>query len=198
MSFEVKLPDTYQQMMSQQFGDIWETFYEIGVHIYPRCRLKKEIDHGKNVVLFEPKPTAAEDIRKNIEGKSNVTFHEVALANFNGTQNLYVDDEASAYLEAVKEPNDRTINHSKVIKVEVKKISEFDEGNIDVLMMDAEGSEALILETLKSRPRCIIAEVDKTGYTKDKGADIYAWMGTNGYIFLEKCGSDALFVRRQG
>ena len=195
MKEEVALPNSYKQFLNA-FGDNWETFYEVGVHLYYRCRLKEMIDYGKNVVLFEPKPEAAEDIRKNIEGKDNVTLHEVALADFNGTQNLYVDDRASAYLESVKEQNDRTIDHSDKLKVEVRKISEFDKGDVDVLLIDAEGSEHLILKELVSRPAMIVVEVTKTGYTKANGVEIYGWMGSNGYRFVERHEDDAIFWKQ--
>lgn len=171
----------YKKFLTEYYNKI-NVFYEVGVCFYKECRTRPQIeDPNKIVHLFEPHPKCAEDLRFYTQLNKNTFVHEVAISDSEGEELFTIDDTASSYVWGVKEENERTLSHSHTITVKTAKISYFDEGNVDVLLVDAEGCEHFLLEHLISRPLLITVELGKTGYTKSNHIFILEWMKKNDY-----------------
>ena len=181
----------------EAFSDSLKLFCEIGPHFYYNCRLVKQINEGRDVILVEPLPQCVKDIESMTEGLENVTIHQVAVADFNGEEILYTDDALASFAESVKKEgldSERTFHN--LINVKAVKFDEIDPGNIDVLLADCEGSETYVLRHLVSRPKMIMVESAPTGFTKPKKDELDEWFKDNEYVYLEHYDNDDLFLHK--
>jgi FkbM family methyltransferase len=139
-----------------------------------------------HVILFEPHPKFYADLKQEANGLSNVEVHNVAIGDENGVLK-FVEDGPSSSLNGVDSP---LVQHrgdlykkDNVIDVQVRKISEFDFGQIDILRVDTEGAEWFCLKHLKSRPKEIVVEIynDLATYINPYLFEIEAWAKQNNY-----------------
>lgn len=70
-----------------------------------------------------------------------------------------------------------------------------DDGNIDLISIDTEGSEWYVIKYLKSRPDVISIETHGAVYVNPKIDEIESWMAANGYVVYFKDKSDSVYVR---
>ncbi len=73
------------------------------------------------------------------------------------------------------------IQQEDTFTVECRKFDELDDGTIDLLSIDTEGSEWYVLKYLKSRPLVISVETHGKSYLNPFFREITDWMNTNGY-----------------
>lgn len=181
-----------------------QVFCEVGVYFYDEyCRLQKQINEGKSVILVEPLPPCIEDIGVKIKGKENVKLYPVAVADEEGSTRIYYESiGASAFIEEIKgrapchQGNYFNGSDNGEFDVPKVKFSSIDPGNIDVLLIDTEGMEYFALKHMTSRPQAIIVETHYLlGYRNPHLDSIKDWMVENGYTLSKQDESDSLYLR---
>jgi FkbM family methyltransferase len=122
-----------------------QTFMDIGANNGYYTLIASQIigDLGK-VISIEPNPTALKRLEQNVLENEikNVSIFKIALSDFNGYENLYLNNEDEDNLTSLI-PN---IEKMPTSKVEVRKFDDlFKDENIDLIKMDVEGSEISII-----------------------------------------------------
>lgn len=113
----------------------------------------------------------------------------------------FYEANASSFVKGVLSPtvvNDGFKPDNKTIEYTVpgKTMAGFDDGEIDVLLADVEGSEWWCLKDLKSRPKVIVLELWGQSFVNQNINKISGWMYENGYGFLGRDETDGIFIRR--
>jgi|688.fasta_scaffold556287_2 FkbM family methyltransferase len=152
------------------------------------------------VLMFEPHPKYYADIVKECNGRPNVKIFNYAIGDFDG-ESFFYDDETSSSLDGIQSPiiqNDTPERNKNKIKVNVRKISNFDDGSIDYLRLDTEGAEWFTLKHLVSRPRQITVEIynDLATYINPYLLEIEQWAALNGYTRVAVQDSDFIYERQ--
>lgn len=148
---------------------------------------------------FEPHPEYYRQVLTAAAGRPNVQLHNIAIGDEDGRMNLCVDGTSSA-LENVNSPFFQLRGsrpEGVVCEVDVRKMSRYDNGKIDVLRIDTEGAEYLCLKHLISRPKQIVIEMydDMASYINPYLYDIEKWAKTNGYKKIAIHDSDFIYER---
>lgn len=154
---------------------------------------------GIHVLLFEPHPVYATELKAAAGARSNVELFNVAIGDENGQLELS-DEGTSSSLSGVASPlaqQDRK-KTDKVFTVDVRKISDFDKGDIDYLRVDTEGAEWFCLKHLISRPREIVVEMytDSALYINPHFYEIEEWAAQNNYKRVHFHDSDFIYARQ--
>lgn len=150
--------------------------------------------------VVPPKPHA----HPGLSGKQ-LTVINAAIAEKAGPLTFF-EYNASSFVKGVTSPavvnNGFDINAKHLeYTVPGMTIDQFDDGEIDVLLADVEGSEWWCLNGLKSRPKVIVLELwGQTGpgetFINAHLDKVAAWMQDNGYDFGGRDATDGVFVRR--
>lgn len=129
---------------------------------------------------------------------TNVKLYNVALGDFSGYSRMF-EQNASSFMQGIQSPaktNDRfNERDARAYLVRVDKFSSYDDGTIDLLIADVEGSEWFVIKHLKSRPTIICLETHGGAYSNPHLSEIEAWMATNSYTKLLSTESDTLWGR---
>lgn len=129
----------------------------------------------------------------------NISVVHAAIADKTGETVLF-EVNASSYIGGIDSParvNDGFKENADDARVvPAMTIDEIDDGTIDVLLADCEGSEWFCLKHLKSRPRLIIFELSGQGYVNPYAKEILDWMTREGYDVGGHGETDSWFVRR--
>lgn len=148
--------------------------------------------------LFEPHPVFAAAIREASKDRPNVSLFEVAIGDEPGKLTLY-DEGTSSSLAGVASPSEqhKGAHARKGFEVDVRRISDFDKGDIDHLRVDVEGNEWFCLKHLVSRPEQIVVEMfnDLATYINPHLYEIEAWAAANGYRRAAVQDSDFIYTR---
>lgn len=166
--------------------------FEIGVgHVnYSRSR---QYWPTSECHMFEPVKTYYDGICNEISTYPNVFAHNVAIYDKNENLKFWLSNAESTidglnsplaqqnFLPLNQIPPDKTI-------VVGKMITEFDRGNIDLLLLDMEGAEWFALKHLISRPKVIVVEMyvqnsafNNGYYENPYTTEIKTWMSNNSY-----------------
>lgn len=169
--------------------------YEVGVGSLNSCRTKHFWGQGIECHLFEPNPEYYKDLVKAAENHSNVNIYDIALSAFKGSSSLYLANDCS-FIDGIDSPvtiqNSTKDKYKDWDKIEVKTdiISNYDKGNIDLLLLDTEGAEWFVLNDLKSRPINIVVEthipINNPPYLNRYIDKILFWMWQNEYSLIGK------------
>ena len=160
--------------------------FEIGVGQIHQCRTLGYIGTDVECWLFEPNKYSFNEISNRLGQEKNFKLFNLALGSENKTVKLAIHEGAS-YVIGAKAPALGELNHSddkyEQTEIAMRDIRDFDTGDIDVLLLDAEGSEYDIIKSLVSRPKKIIVEMYSFGvkYTNPYFNEILEWMKTNNY-----------------
>ena len=92
--------------------------------------------------------------------------------------------------------DDFDLQQTKKFTADAKLFSEIDDGTIDLISIDTEGSEWFVIKNMKSRPTVISIETHGGMYVNPYLGDLLNWMLENDYILWYKDGSDSVFVLR--
>ncbi len=151
-----------------------------------------------HVMLFEPHPTYAADLRAASAGRLNVELYEVAIGDAPGRATFY-DEGTSSSLAGVASPSEqhKGSHERKSYEVEVARFSDFDKGDIDHLRIDTEGAEWFCIKHLVSRPQQIVVEIynDLATYINPYLYEIEQWAEQNGYKRVAVQDSDFIYQR---
>lgn len=175
---------------------------EVGVGPLPMCWSALFWERQDiHFMLFEPNKRYFDEVKAAAGARTNVEMYNVAIGEENTVMKLY-DEGTSAALEGVSSP---FAQHHKVDPatkpyhmVDVRRISEFDHGQIDVLRVDVEGHEWACIKHMVSRPQQIVVETynDLGTYINPHLYEICEWAKVNGYRRASVQDSDFTYVRR--
>ena len=124
------------------------------------------LDISKNVIAFEPIPADAEVLKTMVEStKSNAIIERIALSDKAGeaTLRMIVNDSGRSTIEASNDLSDDKTEKTG-IKVEIRKLDDFNYNNIGFIKIDVEGHELAVLhgarETIKKNLPSLLIEIE--------------------------------------
>jgi len=173
---------------------------EVGVYRPAASNIYDFIQAGIRCTLVEPDPASLEHIRQCFAPNQNVTLHPVAVYDSNGKLEL-IHREASTFVANLASSpaiiNDGyKLDHRDKFTVEATTFDRLDDGTIDLLSVDTEGSEWFVIKHMKSRPAIISLETHGAAYVNHYLGEITAWMQQNNYRVWYKDKTDSVFARR--
>lgn len=171
---------------------------EVGVYLPETSNVIDFIQQNTRTTLVEADPLIVEKI-KAIFGGYNIDIKPVAVWDKPGTIKLSRVG-ASTFVSELKsspaiENDGYRPREEDSFEVECKRFSDLDDGSIDLLSVDIEGSEWYVLKYLKSKPKVISIETHGKFYTNPNLPEIQHWMASNHYHPWYKDKSDTVFVR---
>ena len=171
---------------------------EVGVWHPETSNVYQYIEDGIRTTLIEPDPTSIKLLKSRYSNKSNVALHEVAICDFNGEVELYKRESSTFVSTLPSSPslvNDNIdIQNDDKFTAEAKLFSEIDDGTIDLLSVDIEGSEWFVIKNMKSRPAVLSIETHGGMYINPYIDKILNWANENNYVLWFKDKSDSVFV----
>jgi len=174
---------------------------EVGVYLPETSNIIDFILNGVETILVEPYPPAIDAIKEYFkDNNENITLHKVAIYDREGELELSNAEASTFVSELPSSPalvNDKYIpGNSKKIKVKCIKFSSIDDGDIDLLSVDTEGSEWYVLQTMKSKPLVLSIETHGKFYVNPFMNEIKEWTETNDYKIWYKDMSDTVYIRK--
>lgn len=165
------------------------------------------------VILIEARPDVCQALTQTYQHLENVKIINCAISRQKGVITMY-DYNHSTFIEGLQSPyavNQGSVgsppskpNRGTGNKFEIKSntFDYFDDGDIDILLMDVEGAEFFVIEKMISRPDLIVCEThsliphmpDKE-YINPFIEEISLWMKENDYGLYQICYSDSVFIK---
>jgi FkbM family methyltransferase len=135
--------------------------------------------------LVEPDPKSIAAIRDYFRDYPNVLLLPYAVYDHHGVLEL-VQRNASTFVSTLPYSpaqinDDYQIRKEDTFTVECRTFDELDDGTIDLLSVDTEGSEWYVVKKLVSRPVVISVETHGKSYLNPYYSEISYWMAANGY-----------------
>jgi FkbM family methyltransferase len=135
--------------------------------------------------LVEPDPKSIAAIREYFRDYENVSLLPYAVYDHHGVLEL-VQRNASTFVSTLPYSpaqinDDYQIRKEDTFTVECRTFDELDDGTIDLLSVDTEGSEWYVVKKLVSRPVVISVEMHGKSYLNPYYSEISGWMAANGY-----------------
>lgn len=161
----------------------------------PGAQVSAFKDHAQRTLLIEPDPEMAQDARTNYPWAD---VAQVAIAENFGKANLR-KMRGQSYIKGIKwapafstPASQHRLATAGKVPVSTVPFSEVDDGQIDLINIDCEGSEWFVLKTMVSRPRFLQIEFYKNhGYYNE----ITQWLADNNYKAVATWGnSNAILV----
>ncbi len=186
----------YRRLQGKGFEP--EHVAEVGVYVPDTSNVYDYIMNGVRTTLVEPDPESISRIRKSFGHLDHVTLHPVAAYDFNGP--LKLAQRAASTFVSELDASPAIVNDGYVVAetdeftVESVTFDRIDDGTIDVLSVDTEGSEWFVLKHMKSRPAVISIETHGAAYVNPHLDDIREWMRDNGYRLFFRDKSDSVYV----
>ena len=171
---------------------------EVGVWHPNTSNIYSFIEDGIKSILIEPDPKSIKLIKEKWNNTPNVTLHEVALCDFDGEIQL-CQRESSTFVSSLPNSpalaNDNcSIDESENFIAKAVKFSNIDDGTIDLISIDTEGSEWFVIKNMISRPTVISIETHGGVYVNPYINELRQWLGDNNYILWFKDKSDSIYV----
>lgn len=169
------------------------TAVECAVGPYPLILPLKE--SSEKMIFIEPNPKLARAARKHWPWAE---IHQVGIGPVEESRNLRIL-HGQSYIKGIKwapvfSTNPKKARRGKKVAVKMVRFSSIDDGRIDVLNLDMEGSEWYVLMDLASRPMLIQIELYKrNGYYRE----ICSWLKRNDYHTIAKWGNANRILRRR-
>ena len=173
---------------------------EVGVWHPKTSNIKYYIEKNIKSLLIEPDPESIALIKKEWGERKNLTLKTVACTDFEGTIDLHKAGSSSFVSSTKNSPamvNDSfDIRNNISTKVDAKKFSSEDPGDIDLISIDIEGSEWYVIKHMLSRPDVISIETHGGYYINPHIEDIKNWMDEYNYVLWFKDNSDSVYVKK--
>lgn len=173
---------------------------EVGVWHPRTSNIKYYIEKNTKSLLIEPDPESIALIKKEWGDRKNLTLKTVACTDFEGTIDLHKAGSSSFISSTKNSPamvNDLfDIRKNISTKVNAKKFSSEDPGDIDLISIDIEGSEWFVIKHMLSRPDIISIETHGGYYINPHIEDIKKWMDEYNYVLWFKDNSDSVYVKK--
>ncbi|TXK50810.1 FkbM family methyltransferase [Pontibacter qinzhouensis] len=172
---------------------------EVGVYLPEVSNVIDFIRSGVRTSLVEADLGIVEKI-KQVFKDYNITVYPFAVWDYTGTVN-FSKAHASSFVTQLKGSpaliNDKfVVTEDNTQEVTCKVFSEIDDGTIDLLSIDIEGSEWYVIKHMVSRPKVISIETHGKKYVNPFIQEILAWMEKNNYQIWYKDVSDTVFVKK--
>ena len=172
---------------------------EVGVWMPEMSNIFDYIEAGVRTTLVEPDFASIERIKERFGSYGNVTLHEVAAYDFEGDLELSQRDASTFVSELEASPaivNDGyEVSDDDKFTVRCTTFDTLDDGSIDLISIDTEGSEWYVLKYMTSRPDVVSIETHGAMYVNPRIAEIEQWMADNGYVAYFKDKSDTVYVK---
>lgn len=172
---------------------------EVGVYLPETSNIIDFIKQGIRTTLVEPDPNTVEKIQSFFKDFNNITLHPVAVFDHQGTLTL-VKREASTFASELSASpaliNDKyTVQNEDKFDVPCVTFDQIDDGSIDLLSVDIEGSEWYVIKFMKSRPKVLSIETHGKLYVNPFLKEILNWIKEENYQIWYKDRSDTIFVK---
>jgi len=171
---------------------------EIGVWHPRTSNIYQYIQDGIRTTLVEPDPNSIILIKSQFADYDNVTLYECALCDFNGRVELCQRGSSTFVSSLSVSPaivnDDYDVKQTDKFTAEARLFSEIDDGTIDLLSVDTEGSEWFVIKHMTSRPAVISIETHGGMYVNPFLDKLQQWMNENNYALWYKDKSDSVFV----
>lgn len=171
---------------------------EVGVWHPNTSNIYAYIMSGIETMLVEPDPKSIELIKDKFN-KPNVTLHPAAVCDFEGKIELCQRGASTFVSHLPSSPalvnDDCDIEKSQSFMAQAIKFSSIDNGKIDLISIDTEGSEWFVIKNMLSRPVVISIETHGGMYINPYITEIVLWMKNNDYSLLYKDKSDSVYVQ---
>ncbi len=108
-------------------------------YLYPNARIK----------AFEAEPMTAAVLQENVSANrlTNISVHNLMLADSEGERAFYTDERQEGTLKASFDP--ARVSNSKQVLIQAARLSSFIDGPVDLLKLDVEGAEFEVLADLR-------------------------------------------------
>ena len=173
---------------------------EVGVWHPRTSNIKYYIEKDIKTLLIEPDLESIALIEKEWSDKKNLILKTFACTDFEGTIDLHKAGSSSFVSSTNNSPaivNDSfDIKKNVSTKVDAKKFSSEDPGDIDLISIDTEGSEWYVIKHMISRPDVISIETHGGYYINPYIEEIKKWMGKHNYALWFKDNSDSVYVKK--
>lgn len=178
---------------------------EVGVWTPKVCRSKPFILAGKRVELFEPEPNAYQQLVDAYKRYPNTTVYNIAITDHEGEETLVWCDQGSFLANVEKPPlkqddfhhvwTPEYYNSRPKLTVKCDTWAKYDDGTIDMLLLDMESSEWHVIKELRSRPRIIGVETHcENRSTNPFINEIHDFMNQNYYKVWFKNTLDTYYI----
>jgi len=171
---------------------------EVGVWHPDTSNVYMYIQNELRTTLIEPDPESIRLIKSAFADHANVTLHEVALCDFIGNVDLY-KRESSTFVSLL--PSSPAIANDNINLQTTDKFtasallfSEIDDGTIDLISIDTEGSEWFVIKNMISRPTVISVETHGGVYVNPYYNELLNWMKSHNYLLWYKDKSDSVYI----
>lgn len=170
---------------------------EVGVWHPDTSNIYRYIMNGVKTMLIEPDPRSIELIKTEFN-QPDVVLHEAAVCDFEGEIELCQRESSTFVCNLPSSPalvnDDCDIKKSETFIAKAIKFSSVDNGKIDLISIDTEGSEWFVIKNMSSRPVVISVETHGGMYINPYIQEIRQWMQNNNYSLLYKDKSDSIYV----
>jgi FkbM family methyltransferase len=174
---------------------------EVGVFLPEMSNILDFIVKEKiRTTLVEPDPRSIAAIRNYFRDYPNVELLPYAAYDHDGTLDL-VQRNASTFVADLPYSPAQVNDGYKVrqedrFTVQCRRFDELDDGTIDLLSVDTEGSEWYVIKYLKSRPLVVSVEMQGKRYRNPFYREIDGWMRAEGYVrwYMDK--TDIVYCKR--
>lgn len=175
----------------EMLGFVPRRLAEVGVS-FPEFSLLGPLSSQHPVLLIEPLAAECEALRKTFPLAQVI---ECAIVERPGLQ-IMVNRGQTSHLLGVQQTVPLKPGPFPCVNVNGRAMHEVDPGDIDVLVIDAEGSERWVLEGLISRPRVLSIETHLAGtvHVNPYRGWIEEWCWHQGYSKIAEDVSDSLYV----
>lgn len=170
---------------------------EVGAYEAETVHSKQFIEAGVRVELVEPQASAIASIRAAYGHRPNVVLHPVAISDEAGFVMLASRGASSHTVSLCEAPVGSTdaADDAACEKVRAVTFDSIDDGTIDLLFCDVEGSEWKVLSRMKSIPRVIVVETHGHRYINPHLTDIIFWALRRGYRLIGHDVADTVWWR---
>lgn len=171
---------------------------EVGVYLPETSNIIDFIKDGVTATLVEADPDTVKKINAYFASYQIQVF-PVAVWDENGVIKLSKAAASTFVTQLNASPaivNDKyKVTAENTFEVPCRKFSEMDDGTIDLISIDIEGSEWYVIKHLVSRPNVISIETHGKYYTNPFIKEIESWMNKENYIVWYKDLSDTVFIK---
>jgi FkbM family methyltransferase len=172
---------------------------EVGVFYASTCHLRGFAEAGVPTMLVEADPKCVADLRAAFGARGNVQIVPNAIWH-ERTELTFYRANASTYVGSVSE-SPALVNDSykpkeeDAFRVTAVLFSDVDPADLDLVLIDVEGAEYNVLQTMKSRPKVLSLELRAGRYLNPNYTKIVAWLEQNDYRLWFHNNTDSVYIR---
>jgi len=195
--------------MCKALGFIPKKICQVGAAEADELQYIEFVNNGAKALLFEPNPEFFKLLKEKYKNNHNISLFEIGIYNRVGKFKFY-ERWAGTFLSEVNSPPVRSQNinlldrpgysndEKDAFYCECAKFNGFDDGDIDLFLIDTEGAEWECIEQMISRPRimCIETHYIYSKYKNPHLDKILNWMSENNYILFAQNESDSVFLKK--